>query len=280
MSEPQPIEIAGFPGLHAEGEGQHRAFPLVFLHGYWSHHEFFPTYLRFFSAAGFDCYAVSRRGRKGVPPQHARGVRIQDYVDDTLRILDAIGQEAIVVGWSLGGLVAQKVAEAGRCRAAVLVAPAAPGDIRVLPSLTALPGYLRHLVDLLLGRPFLLTYGNAVRTLFNRIPEADRRRLYDTMVPDSGIIGRQIALTGVRVDASRVLCPMLCVVGADDKMTPAPSVRRIAHKYGADLREYSGHGHWLTEEPGWEAIARDILAWLETKALAPAAAPVAKGTVS
>lgn len=267
MSEPRPIEIAGFPGLYAEGEGERRPFPLLFLHGMWAHHEFFPTYLPFFSAAGFDCYAVSRRGRKGVPPTNARGVRFQDYLDDTLITLDSIGREAIVVGWSLGGLLAQQVAEAGRCRAAVLVAPVAPRDVRTFPRLGALPTYLRHLPDMLLGRSFLPSYGSAVRTLFNRTPEAHRRRHFDAMVPDSGIVGRQIALGGVPVDGARVRCPMLCVVGLEDNITPARSVRRIARKYGADLREYPDHAHILMEEPGWEAIARDVLAWLQTNVL-------------
>jgi pimeloyl-ACP methyl ester carboxylesterase len=197
-------------------------------------------------------------------------------VDDTLRTLDAIGRESIVVGWSLGGLLAQKVAEAGRCRAAVLVAPVAPRDVRTFPRLGALPTYLRHLPDMLLGRPFLPSYGSAVRTLLNRVPETDRRRLYDMMVPDSGIVGRQIALTGVRVDASRVRCPMLCVVGLEDNIAPARAVRRIARKYGADLLEYPDHAHSLTEEPGWEAIARDVLAWLEAKVLAQAETAAAR----
>jgi len=263
MSEPTQVEIAGFPGLYAEAEGERRPLPLVFLHGMWAHHEFFHTYLRFFSTEGFDCYAVSRRGRKGVPPTNAQGVGFQDYLDDTLSTLDAIGREVIVVGWSLGGLVAQKVAEAGRCQAAVLVAPVAPGDVRTLPRLGALPFYLRRLPDMLLGRPFLPSYGHAVRLFLGRIPEADRRLLYDAVVPDSGTVGRQIALTGVRVDVSQVRCPMLCVVGVDDNATPARSVRRIAAKYDADLREYPNHAHMLMEEPGWEGIASDMLAWLD-----------------
>ena len=267
MSEPQPRDIAGFPGLYAEGEGERRPSPLVLLHGYWSDHDFMPTYLRFFSEAGFDCYIASRRGRRGVPPEHARGLRVQDYVEDTLRVLDAVDGEAVVLGWSLGGLLAQKVAEAGRCLAAVLVASAAPADVRVFPPLAALPTYLRHLPELVLGRPFLPSYGSAQRTLLNRVPQADRRRLYEMMGPDSGIVGREVAVTGVRVDASRVHCPVLCLVGTDDNITPARSVRRIAKKYGADLREYPGHGHWLPEEPGWEAIAGDILSWLETHVL-------------
>jgi pimeloyl-ACP methyl ester carboxylesterase len=263
MSQPEQTEIAGFPALYAKAEGQRRPSPLVFLHGFWATHQFYPTYLPFFSAAGFDCYSVARRGRCGVPPKHARGVRMRDYLKDTLAAIDAIGRDVIVIGWSLGGLVAQQVAEAGRCRAAVLVAPAAPGDIHVLPRLAALPGYLMNLPSILLGSPFLPSFGDASRTLLNRIPSGDRRRLYGTLVPDSGIVGREIALTGVPVDASHVRCPMICLVGLEDNITPARSVRGVARKYGADLREYPDHGHWLPEEPGWDAIARDILAWIE-----------------
>ena len=144
-------------------------------------------------------------------------------------------------------------------------------DRLVLPRLAALPGYLTNLPSILLGRPFLPSFGDASRTLLNRIPKGDRRRLYDTLVPDSGIVGREIALTGVPVDASRVRCPMICLVGLEDNITPARSVRRVARKYGADLREYPDHAHWLPEEPGWEGIARDILAWIEEHALAEAA---------
>ncbi len=270
MTEPRPLKLAGFPGFHAEPEGEPRRFPLVLMHGLWGHHEHLATYLRFFSSAGFNCYALSRRGRGGVPPEDALGVRFQDYVDDTLRVIDAIDVEAIAVGWSLGGLVAQKVAEAGRCRAAVLVAPAAPGDVRVLPRLAALPGLLMSLPATVTGRPFLLSYRDASRMLLNRVPDADRRRLYDTLVPDSGIVGREVEVTGVPVDASRVRCPVLCLVGTEDNITPARSVRGIARKYGADFLEYPNHGHWLPEEPGWEVVAAGMLQWLEEKVLSGA----------
>lgn len=35
-----------------------------------------------------------------------------------------------------------------------------------------------------------------------------------------------------------------------------------ARHYGTGPRLYPGHGHWLLQEPGWEAIADDALAWL------------------
>ncbi|MGB2693977.1 MAG: alpha/beta hydrolase [Dehalococcoidia bacterium] len=272
MSEARSIELAGFPGLVAEGDGERKPYPIVFLHGFWGHHKVFPTYLRFFSAAGFDCYAFSRRGRMGVPPAHARDVRFDDFVDDTLQVLDAIGREAIVVGWSLGGLIAQKVAEAGRCRAAVLVTPVAPRDVRVLPRRAALPMYLRHLHDLLLGRSFLISFRNAERTMLNCMPQDERRPAYETMVPDSGTVGRQISI-GIKVDDKKVRCPVFLVVGSEDNIAPARAALRTAKKYAADFREYPEHSHWLPDEPGWEKIAQDIVDWLEEKVLRQAKAP-------
>ena len=49
-------------------------------------------------------------------------------------------------------------------------------------------------------------------------------------------------------------------------------MRRVASKYGAELREYPGRGHWLHEEPGFEMIAAEIVSWLEQRVLQPSAA--------
>ena len=42
--------------------------------------------------------------------------------------------------------------------------------------------------------------------------------------------------------------------------------RKIARKYGAELRVYEGHAHMVMQEPGWEAIASDVAAWLDKEA--------------
>ncbi len=267
MTEPAEIEIAGFPALYAQGENGRRQTPIVFQHGLWGTDVQLAPYLRFFSSIGFDCYAACRRGRRGVPPEDARGVRFDDYVEDALSVLDAIHPAPIVIGWSLGGLVAQKIAEAGRCCAAVLVAPVPPGDIHVVPRLGAFPTYLRHSIDILLGRPFELSKRNATNLLLNRVEDSERLRLFESLVPDSGRVARDFTLAGVAVDESKVRCPVLCIVGTDDNAEPARGVRKVANKYGAELREYPGRGHWLHEEPGFEEMAAEIVSWLDQYAL-------------
>ena len=274
MTEPIETVVAGFPALYAQGENGRRQLPIVFQHGLWGTDVQLAPYLRFFSSVGFDCYAACRRGRRGVPPERARGVRFADYVEDALSVLDAIHPEPIVIGWSLGGLVAQKIAEAGRCCAAVLVAPVASGDIHFVPRLGSFPAYLRHSLDIVLGRPFELSKRNATNLLMKGVEESERQRLFESLVPDSGRVTRDFALSGVAVDESNVRCPVLCVVGTEDDATPARSVRCVASKYGAELHEYPGRAHWLHEEPGWEAMATDVLRWLESNVPAASAAVV------
>ena len=262
MSEPAMFEIAGFPAAYANSEGDARPFPLLFLHGVMGHHGQFDRYLRFFSTAGFDSYAVSRRGRLGLPPENARGIRTRDYVEDTFRVIDALEREPVIVGHSLGALLAQKVAEAGRCRAAVLVAPTPPRGVGMRPPLSAIPFYLNGMPAILSGRPKLIGYDIVSRVAMSRVPEPERRRIYADFVPESGLIFRGLAL-GTPVDSSKVQCPILCVAGAHDGVYPPRIVRAIARRYKAGYQEYPEHGHWIIEEPGWEESAGGILNWLE-----------------
>ena len=60
---------------------------------------------------------------------------------------------------------------------------------------------------------------------------------------------------------------MLVVAGREDRITPAKMVRKIARKYGAELRVYDGHAHMVLLEPGWEVIAREVATWLDAQHL-------------
>src|SRR5262249_37227024 len=114
----EKIEVAGFPGLRIRGAGR----PLVmFLHGSFATHEPFAPWME---RIGGACVALSRRGRLGVGPERAAGVRFADYLEDTLKAIDALGEAPILVGHSLGALIAQKVAELGRARGLALLSPA------------------------------------------------------------------------------------------------------------------------------------------------------------
>jgi pimeloyl-ACP methyl ester carboxylesterase len=268
VSEPEPCELAGFPGLHAAPAPTTHGPLLLCIHGSNQDHQHFANYLRYFSDRGFDCYAFPRRGRSGVPPSGAQGVTFAEYLSDTVRVLDALGRPAIVVGHSLGGLIAQKVAESGRCRAAVLLAPLAPRQIfaRLIPPLPAIPVYLKIMPAVVTGASFGVTYPDMRAASLNHVPESRRQSIFLTLMPESGVAARDV-LIGIPVDAAKVTCPVLCVIGGDDRFVSKGVVRSIARLYHADFRESPAHGHLMMEDDNWEEIPKAILSWFEAKRL-------------
>jgi pimeloyl-ACP methyl ester carboxylesterase len=248
----EDVELAGFQGVVVAGG--HHTHPLVFLHGAWESHRCYEGYVRFFAARGWDCYAFSRRAERD-------RVRIEDYLDDTLRVLDQVGPAPLVIGHSLGGLLAQLVAERGRCAAAVLIEPGPPKGIPVVPKARTWPVFLRLAPRIAMGRSFLPTRRAARRAWLNRMPADQAAALHARLVPESGVAFRQVLL-GYPVDAKLVRGPILCVSGLDSPSITPKMVAKTARRYGAELLELAGHSHWLMEEPGWEDGAAAIERWL------------------
>jgi pimeloyl-ACP methyl ester carboxylesterase len=253
--------MGGFPGIHAQADGERRPFPLLMLHGVLFDHHDFATYCRYFSSRGYDCYAFARRGRAGVPPANADGVRLRDYLDDTRRVIDAIGGRPAVIGHSLGSLLAQKVAEEDLCRAIVLIAPVPPRGVAVRPPASALPFYLKAGPAIVSGRPHLPQRDVVKRVAFRKMPEDQRQDLYQRMVPESGLVLRELAL-GVPVDRTKLRCPVLALGGEADGVYPPRVVRAVARHYRGKHLLYPDNDHWIMDEPGWEQPARDIAGWL------------------
>lgn len=125
--------IAGFPAMRIDGRADRP--PLLFVHGAFVTHEPFGPWMEFLGQRGWRSVAASRRGRLGVGPKRAGGLGFADYLDDTRRVIDALGELPIIVGHSSGGLIAQKLAELGMCEGLVLLAPA--------PAKMLLPNRLR-----------------------------------------------------------------------------------------------------------------------------------------
>jgi pimeloyl-ACP methyl ester carboxylesterase len=252
-------EFAGFPALETQGERDRP--PLLFVHGAFATHRPFAGWLRFFATRGWRTLAVARRGRCGLPPARADGLTTAAYLEDLNQVLDALAVPPILVGHSLGGLLAQKLAEQGRCAGAVLFAPAPPWML--LPQLDALARLLPLLPAILSGRPIRPSYSTAAHIVLNHVPEPDRRRIYDALVHESGVVYREMMFGTIRVDAAKVRCPVYVVGADDDRIISRHLAREIAKYYRAGLKVHEGHGHWFIEEPGWEAIAQDVVRWME-----------------
>lgn len=239
----------------------------------------FDVFQRVLAARGIASYAINLRGHYDSRPDvDIRGVSITDFADDVREVARAIGTEPpVIVGHSMGGLIAQKVAEADGASATVLLCSAPPAGILVArPHL--IPHMVRWLVPMLATRPIVPVREAVYALALHRMPPDSRAGVFARMVPESGRAARELSLGLVRIDAARVRCPVL-VVSASEDLTVAPGVgRRLARKYDATYWNLSQHAHFLIQEPGCEQIAAQIASWVETTLAARAARAVHHST--
>jgi non-heme chloroperoxidase len=235
---------------------------VLLIHGYGGGAWYFARYQRFLAERGYPTYAVNLRGHCGSRPVENLGrVSLYDYVEDVREVASYLGRP-IVIGHSMGGLLAQKLAESDLAAAAVLQCAAAPRGITLFSWRLALR-QLKHLPALVGSRPLEGTRSDLDALVFNRVPEGERDELARRFVPDSGRAGRELSISAVPVDARKVRCPVLVVSCSDDRNVVPRVARRLARKYKAPQWEYAGHGHFPQYEPDWEVMIADITSWLE-----------------
>lgn len=238
-----------------------RAPEVLLVHGMFGGAWQFAGWQELLAGRGRSSIAIDLRGHHGSRPVADIGkVTLRDYLDDALAAASTLGRP-VVIGHSMGGLIAQKLAEAGAVSAAVLICSAPPRGISVA-STRLLARQLKHAPAILLSRPIVPGRADADALFLNRIPLDQRDALLERMEPESGRAARELSLGMLAVDASRVHCPVLTVGASDDRFLPPRIARAIAKKYRSEYREYADHAHYIVGEPGWERVAEDVTGWI------------------
>ena len=239
--------------------------PILLIHGMFGGAWMWEPYQTLLARHGYESHALNLRGHHGSRPVPDVGkVSVADYVGDALEIARTLRQP-IVIGHSMGGMIAQKVAEQGACRALVLIGAAPP---RWIPALSSV--LMRHLVryvkELFLMQPILPDRKAADALMFNRTPRAQADDEYARLVPESGRAGLELSFGVHAVHGPRITAPVLVLTGRDDRFVVPRIARAIARKYHAELRQYDNFAHHIINEPGWEAPAAELVEWLDAHA--------------
>ena len=153
---PQLIPVSDLTVAVERPESSSGKPPVLLIHGMFGGAWYWEAYQAFLARHGYESHAINLRGHHGSRPVPDIGkVSLHDYVDDALELARSLNNP-IVIGHSIGGLIAQKVAEAGACRALVLLASTPPRWIPVLTWLL-LRKQLKYIRPLLLHEPILPT---------------------------------------------------------------------------------------------------------------------------
>jgi pimeloyl-ACP methyl ester carboxylesterase len=239
-----------------------RGAPVLCLHGLFAGSWVFERVLPLIAERGYPAAALSFRGHPPAAPLASIGrASIAAYCHDAFEAARAL-ERPIVIGHSLGGLIALLLASRNLVRAAVLVTSAPPRGISVF-SRPLLFRMARYLPALVLSRPFVPRPADIDALVLNEVPEDERPAIRDRFVPDSGRVARQVALGVYDVPLRALRAPLLIVGAEHDRFVPLSVARRLARRYDAPLQVARGHGHFLFAEPGWETQVSAILDWID-----------------
>ncbi len=247
-----------------------RNTPLLFLHGAyaaawcWDEH-----FLGFFAERGYACHALSVSGH-GASPGRERldSFGIDHYVRDVAAVAEQLPAAPVLVGHSMGGMVAQKYLESHEAAGVVLMSSVPPQGLwaAALGLAFQKPGLMNDLNRLLGGGQVAL---DTLRTAMFAQPVAmeDLARWYRRMQPESHRAIWDMTLFNLPLK-SRMTLPPLLVLGAEhDTLIPASQVEMTARHYGVEAEIFPGVGHGLMLELGWKQVAERIHGWLEAEGL-------------
>lgn len=258
---------------------------IFMIHGMFGGSWCWDPYRAFFEARGYTCLTPVLRHHgvaPGDPPHPALGTTsLLDYAADLEQEIRLLPEPPILMGHSMGGLIAQLLAGRELGSAAVLLAPAAPAGI-----LAVRPSVLKSVQGDFLRwgfwkRPVKVTFASTCYSSLHLVPEEEQRAIYRRFVHESGRACFEIGLWPLdprrasRVDETRVRIPVLVLCGTEDRITPASVARRIVLKYRrtAAYMEFPNHAHWIIGEPGWEGVASHIDLWLKQTGALPGRLP-------
>jgi len=265
------LAVLAMSGGRAFAENR-MAKDIVMVHGANEGGWCFDKFKRVFEQLGWTCHAPDLIGH-GSDATDAKtrlvGIGMPDYLAQLRTLLKTFAAPPVLIGHSMGGILVQQLAAEGLARALILVAPAPRSGI--LPATDSEKQLGQDMMSL---GPFWNTVINpdfdlAKGLTLNRVPEAEQRIVFDKFGPESGLAFFQMFFwmfdksNATAVDTNKVRCPVLCLIGKDDKIVSPATARATASSYhGSIFWELDGHGHMLVLEPGAEDIARRIAAWI------------------
>ncbi|WP_018148883.1 alpha/beta hydrolase [Henriciella marina] len=251
---------------------------ILMIHGVGCGGEAWDTMRHDFEAAGWRVEAPTLFADQRTiedPPETLKDLTLDDYIEamsEQAKTLTAeTGKKPVIMGHSMGGLIAQNLAARGDASAAIFLTPAQTPDCQVqdLRLMITFWSVLKSGSKKIPENSYKVGKFGFKWGVLNEVPSARHDAIYARARFDSGKVYRDLS-EPAPIDEKAVSIPTLTIGAAKDRATPIKAVRRVGQKYReaatpGDYLEYPGHAHWIVDEPGTGSVVADIMSWLDRK---------------
>ena len=242
--------------------------PLLFIHGAftgawcWNEH-----FLPYFAQHGYPSYAVSLRGHgKSQGSELLLQASLDDYVADVARVVEKIGQSVVLIGHSMGGMVAQKYMESKQLRAVVLMNSVPPTGLSASSlylSFTA-PFLMQQLSVIQTAGPEYTALSAVKKALFSEdMPDAEVQRFFNQMQGESQRVMMDMLGLNLPMLADYHDFPILVLGAENDAFFPTLAIESTAKIYQADKYIFPNIAHAMMLEKRWQTVADKMFDWLQ-----------------
>lgn len=207
--------------------------PIILVHGAANSALVWTYWQEELAGLGYASYAIDLRGHGESEQLDLSQTSMRDYADDVRGLIAELDAKPVIVGWSMGGLIAMMVAARGSNIAACIgLAPSTP-TLKLDAS-----------IDIRDGEFGPEEYGIASDD------PAEQRAM-----PDLDLEERKLALASLGLESRRARderkagivieslpCPLLIVTGESDRQWPTTHYDGLW--LDADMHEVPGASHW------------------------------------
>lgn len=253
---------------------------VLFVHGMFMNALCWEKWLPYFQAKGYTVVAPSWKYHDGDPAnlrgQHPNAalakLTLEDVVAQCEQAARALTEKPIIIGHSMGGLVAQILLNRGVAAGGAAIDPAPPRGVFTLSW-----SFLKSNFPIInplesVDQPMFMTLEQFQYAFANAMPLAEQKAAYERYcIPESRRVGRGSFSAIADLDYAKTRVPLLITAGADDHIIPPSLNRANFEKYrGAPnvaLKEFAGRCHFLIGQAGWQEVADAVLKFLKDNQL-------------
>ncbi|MDR9803202.1 alpha/beta hydrolase [Rhizobium hidalgonense] len=236
--------------------------PLLFVHGAFTGSWMWSKYIPHFISAGWTAYCLNLRGHYKSRSVDLTKVEFADYLGDIRQAIAAIVEERavppVVVGFSMGGILSQKLAESVKIAGLVLIDSSICRQVHDEVPYDGLASIIPGLVVPAPARDEQSSADEALEDI-----EFQRKYLSMESAKAFAAFSFHFGAEGVSIEGGKIMCPSLVISAVNDEADDRRG-RATARHIGGEYLGLEGTTHTglLVGQRYCEAVSR-MMIWLE-----------------